>query len=152
MHRPIRFEHVVQSCEPCIGIGEMMENSCADNLIEAHPQSFTLLDGKLVDLKILQVVFAFELFRAPHARSAEVDASDLSFGPTQSMLCCLRRPAAGDENGMVFPVWSVRPEEMMIRAASERVFPEPTILFKAIDRPRIGITVVEALDLVCDIK
>jgi hypothetical protein len=53
---------------------------------------------------------------------------------------------------MVFPVRAVRPKEMMIRAASEWVFPEPTILFKAIDRPRIWIAVVKTSDLVGDIK
>jgi len=53
---------------------------------------------------------------------------------------------------MVFSVWFVRPEEMVVGAAPVRVFPEPTILFKTIDRTRIRITVVEASDLVCNIK
>jgi hypothetical protein len=48
---------------------------------------------------------------------------------------------------MVFPVLSVRPEEIVIRATSERVFPKPTILFKAIDRPRIRIGGRRSLEL-----
>jgi hypothetical protein len=35
----------------------------------------------------------------------------------------------------------------VVRAAPLRVFPEPTILFETIDRPRIRITVVEAANL-----
>jgi hypothetical protein len=53
---------------------------------------------------------------------------------------------------MVLPEGSVRPEEMIICAASVWVFPEPTILIKAIDRPRIRITVVETSDFLCHIK
>ena len=68
------------------------------------------------------------------------------------MFCCLRSSAACDENGMVFSVWLVRPKEMMIGAASIRVFPGPAILFKIIDGPRIRISVVETTDLVCDIE
>ncbi len=44
------------------------------------PNWFTLFDGKLVDLKIFQIVFAFEFFRTPHTRSAEVDADNLGSG------------------------------------------------------------------------
>src|ERR1017187_5452868 len=38
-------------------VGEMMENTGAHNLIEAHPQVIYTLDGKLADLKIFQIVF-----------------------------------------------------------------------------------------------
>src|SRR5580692_9058023 len=45
MHCSLSFEYVVQSCEPRIGIREMMENSCANNLVEARFQPIYLLDG-----------------------------------------------------------------------------------------------------------
>jgi hypothetical protein len=51
---------------------------------------------------------------------------------------------------MVFPVLSVRPEEIVIRATSERGL--PTIFFKAIDRPRIRIAVVEVSNFLRYIK
>jgi hypothetical protein len=41
---------------------------------------------------------------------------------------------------------------MVIRAAPKWVFPQAAILFKAIDRPGIRIQVVEAPNLICDIK
>ena len=37
MHGSVRFEDPTQGCEPGIRICEMMENSGADNLIEACP-------------------------------------------------------------------------------------------------------------------
>ena len=60
----------------------MMENPGGNNLVEAHPQLIYLLDGKLVDLEIVQLVFALELFCALHACRTQVDAGYLSFGPT----------------------------------------------------------------------
>ena len=123
MHGSVRFEHAAQSCESGIGIREMMENSGADNLVEGRPQLVDTIDGKLMDLKIAQVVFPLELFRASHTRRADVDAGDLSRRPPQGMLCCLRCSAAGDENGIVFPVRSVGPKEMIIGAAFLRVLP-----------------------------
>src|SRR5260370_36961547 len=131
---------------------EKRENCGGEGRVEAHPQLAYLFDCKLMDLKIFQIVFALELLRTLHTRCADVDAGNLSSGPTQGMFCCLRRSAACDENGMVFAVGSVRPEEMVIRATPVRVVPEPTVLFKTIDRPRIRITVVEASDLICSIK
>jgi hypothetical protein len=53
---------------------------------------------------------------------------------------------------MVFPIRYAGPKEMIIRAPSVRVLPEPAILFKVIDRPRIRIMVVEVSNLLCCIK
>ena len=38
---------------------------------------------------------------------------------------------------------------MIVRAASLSVLPEPSIVFKAVDRPRIRIPFVEVLDFRC---
>src|ERR1700733_6842654 len=38
MHNPIRLEDAAQSCETSVGIGEMMENTGADDLIEGSLQ------------------------------------------------------------------------------------------------------------------
>src|SRR4029453_3115213 len=71
MHRAVRFQHAAQSAEPRIGIREMMENPGADNLIEARFQVAYPLDGKLADLKIVQVVFPLELLGTAHTGCAE---------------------------------------------------------------------------------
>src|SRR5206468_2436915 len=76
-------------------------------------------------------------------RFAAVDAGNLSLGPTQRMLRCLRRPAAGDEDGLVFFIRPSGPKQMIVRAASLRILPLPLIFFQAIDRWRIRVTVVE---------
>jgi hypothetical protein len=88
----------------------MMENPGAHNLIEARPQIVYPLDGKLVDLKIVQVVFSLELLGTAHTRCAEVDADNLSRRPTQSMLGRLRCPAAGNQDCAIFPVRSGGPK------------------------------------------
>ena len=78
VHGSVRFQHAAQSSESGIGIRKMMEDSCADNLVVAHPQLRNVLDSKLMDLKIFQVVFMFEFLSTLHTRRAEVDAGDLS--------------------------------------------------------------------------
>jgi hypothetical protein len=67
------------------------------------------------------------------------------------MLGRLGSPAAGNKNGMILPIGFVRPKKMMIRTTSLRVLPELTVLFEIIDRPRIRITIVEVLDLLCHV-
>jgi hypothetical protein len=107
----------------------MMENSSAHDLIEARLQLVHMLDGKLVDLKIVQVVFSFELLSTAHARCAKVDANNLSLRPTQGMFGCLRCSAPGNEDGVVFPVTSGVPKQMIICVAPVSVLPEPSIFF-----------------------
>ncbi len=81
MHRSIWFEHVAQSTESRIWIGEMVENPSTHDLIEGHPKVAYTLDGKLVYLKIFQVMFFLEFLSAPHTGSAAVDACNLSRRP-----------------------------------------------------------------------
>src|SRR4030095_15836094 len=146
VHRAVRFEYAAQSAEPRIRIREMMEHPGADNLIEARFQLVYPLDRKLADLEIAQMIFSLELLGTAHARCAEVDAGNLSRRPTQGMLGRLRCPAAGDENGMVFPIGSYRTEEMIVHPAFLPVLPEPSIFLEAVDRPGIRIPFIEALD------
>src|SRR6266576_3890393 len=109
------------------------------------------LDRQLVDLKVGQTVLALEFRRAADTRCADVDACDLSRGPAQRMLGRLRRPAAGDEDGLVFPIRSGRPQQMIFRAPSWLVLPEESIFFQIIGGRRIRVTVIEVSDLLCHI-
>ena len=68
------------------------------------------------------------------------------------MLCRLGGSAPGNKNGIIFPVRFVRPKKVMISAAFSRVLPHAAILIQALDRRRIGIVVVEVLNLCCYIK
>src|SRR5208282_5936021 len=101
---------------------------------------------------IFQVVFSLELLGVEHADCAAVDAGNLGRGPTHRMLGCLRCPATGNEDGLVFPIRSIGPKKMIVRAASLLVLPDPLIFFQVIDRWRIRISVVEVPDLVGYIK
>ena len=122
----------------------MMEHPGADDLIEAHFQIAYPLDGKLVDLEVVQVVFPLELLGVAHTGRAEVDAGHPSRRPAQGMLGRLRCPAAGNQDGLVFPIGSGRPEEMIVRPASLPVLPEPSIFLQAVDRRWIRMPFVEA--------
>jgi hypothetical protein len=146
LHRSVRLEHVAQSPEARIRVREMMQNPGADNLIEARLQVTDPLDGKLMDLEIVQIVFSLEFLGTAHARRAEVDAGNLSCWPTQGVLCRLRCPTACNEDEAIFPIRPGRPKQMIIRVAPVSVLPEPPIFFEAVDRPRIRITVVEVPD------
>jgi hypothetical protein len=124
----------------------MMENPGTDNLIKAHFQIGYALNGKLVDLEIVQVVFSLEVFRVTDTRRAKVDAGHPRRRPAQGMLGRLRRPAAGNEDGSILPITAARPKQMIVCAASCPVLPQPAISLEAIDRPGIGILVVKVPD------
>ncbi len=68
------------------------------------------------------------------------------------MLSRLGCSAAGNEKGSVFPVGPAGPEEMVFRTALLGILPYTAILVQAFDRGRIGIAVVEVLNLLCYIK
>ena len=65
------------------------------------------------------------------------------------MLCRLGCSAAGNKNGIVFPVRLVWPKKVMISAAFSLVLPCAAILIQTFDRRRIGIAVVKVLNLPC---
>src|SRR5580765_2347884 len=96
------------------------------------------------------MIFSFEFSATAHARCTEIDPGNLSRRPTQGMLGRLRCPATGNQDGQVFLIRSRRPEEMIVGAASLLVLPEPSIVFKAVDRPGIRVPFVEVLDCSCD--
>ena len=62
------------------------------------------------------------------------------------MLGRLRCPATGNQDGLVFPIGSYRPTEMIVHPAFLPVLPEPAIFLKAVDRSGIRIPFVEVLD------
>ena len=128
----------------------MMENAGTHYLIKTQTQIAHLFDGELVKLKVCQIVFSLELFRAPDTDPATVNPRNLSFGPPQCILGGLRCSTTGNEDGLVRPVGSRRPKEMKVSAASLRVLPESPILVEIVDRPGIRIAVVELPNVVCD--
>src|SRR5438874_1238969 len=63
------------------------------------------------------------------------------------MLCCLRCPAPGNDDGLVFLISSGRPNQVIVCPTPDLVLPASPILVEIIDRWRIGVTVVESSDL-----
>src|SRR5262249_49572922 len=68
------------------------------------------------------------------------------------MLGRLRRPAAGNEDGLVFPIGACRPEEMIVRPAFLPVLPEPSIFLEIVDGRRVGMAFVKGTHLLRDIS
>ena len=146
MHRSVRLEHAAQSSEPRVRVRKMMQHPGADDLIEARPQLAYALDRKLADLEIVQVVFSLEFLGAAHARGAEVDTHHLGLGPAHGMLGRLRGPATGNQNRVIFPIGSGRPEQMIISVTPLLILPELSIPIEAVDWPGIRIAFVEVPD------
>ena len=82
----------------------MVKHACADDLVEARLQFARPLKGKLAHLKIAQLVFSFELFGMAPARFAEIDTGDSRRRPAHRVLGGLRRPAARDQDRMIFAI------------------------------------------------
>src|SRR5579862_2808828 len=152
MHHSVWLEYAPQSTKACIGIGEMMENPGAHNLIEAHTQFVHLLDGKLVYPKILQIVFFPEILRTPHTSCTAVDARNLSRRPAHCMLDRLRFPATGNEDGLIFSKRAGRPKQVIVRAQPLPILPEQLIFVEVIDWRRIRVAFVEIPDFLRNIN
>ena len=54
MHGAVGFENAAQSAKPGIRVGQMMQNSGANDVIEACIQFARAFNGKLVDVEIVQ--------------------------------------------------------------------------------------------------
>ena len=146
VHGAFRVEHVAQRREGRVGIGEMVQDAGAHDLVERHSQLADAIDRQLVDLEIRQVVLAFQIFSVADAGRAEVNPDDPSSRTARGMLRCLGCAAAGDEDGARFRVWLVRPEQVEVRAAPVAVLPAASIVVEVVGRPRIRIPFVEIPD------
>ena len=147
---PSRPQHVAQRREPGGRVREMVENAGADDLIEGRPQRADALDGKLVDLEIVEIVFPLERLGVTDAGRAEVDARHLRLRPAQGVFGRLRRPAAGDQDRLILAVGLRGPGEVKVRAAPLRVLPQAAVVVQAVDGRRIGMPLVEGADLLRD--
>ena len=124
----------------------MMQYTSADNLIEACSKIAHLLQRKLVDLEVVELVFALQPPGMLYAGCAEIDAGDASRRPANGIFCGLQSSATGDEYGVVLAVGTCGPEEVKVCPAAFVVLPPLTIGLQVIDGWRIRIPVVEGLD------
>ena len=125
----------------------MVQHAGADDLVELHAEFTHALDRKLVQLQIVEPVPVLEFLGAAHAGGAEVDASHLRCGPSDGVLGRLRSAAACDQDRRVLPVGQGRLEQVMVSASPLRVGPQLAVVVEAVDRPGIGVALVEGLDV-----
>src|SRR5262249_922025 len=134
-----------KSSETGVGVGKMMEDPGANDVIEARLQLVYPIDGEVMDLESAQLVLLLEFLGTAHARRAEIDAGDASPRPPQGIPGRLGWAASRKEEGVIPPVGKRGPEKMMIRAAFLWVLPEPSIVLEAVDRRRIRVSFVKVL-------
>ena len=103
--------------------------------------------GSTRTLEILEIVLLFELLRAAHAGRAEVDAGHSRGGPPHGVLRGLRRPAAGDEDGVILAEGPCGPEQVMVLAPQLPVLPERSVSVQVVHRRWIRIPLVELLNV-----
>ena len=127
VHRAVRLEHAAQRPEPGVGIRQMVQHAGADDLIEAssparrRDRSASWWTSRLSRwyLRLSSSVWRtlVALKSIPVTRAA---------GQRIACLAACDVPQPGDQDGVVFPVGSRRPEQMKVRAAPVRILPEPS--------------------------
>ena len=147
MHGPFRFQHTAQGVEANRGIGQMVQDSRTDNLVESGCQLRDSLNRQLVDLKIRKLIFSLQLLSVAYTGRAEIDTRHLGRRPAHRVFGSLRCPASRDQDGLVFTVGTEGPEQMIVRAPSTVILPKLAILIKIVDRTRVGVTIVKVFDL-----
>ncbi len=147
LHRPVRLRAGdADAHSPASGSGKMMKHSGTHDLVEARLQFARPLERQLAHLKIVQLVFSFQVLGTAHARFAEIDTRDPRCRPAHRVLGRLGCPAPCNENGQVLAERSGRPGQVELRTAPLRIFPKP-ILFEVVDRRRIGTAFVKRAHL-----
>ena len=83
---PRRMKRVAQCTQARVGIGEMMQHTAADDVIEASPKLARTFDGKLLDFEIVEGMLAFQALREGDALGADIDAGHLGTWPAQCVM------------------------------------------------------------------
>ena len=148
MHGTVRLQHLTQRGKPRVGVREMMQNTGADDLIEAGPRARRRARSAVGGPGDSSGRACGGAPRYSGRWSALTSmAITCAVGPAHGVPGGLRCSTAGNEDGKVVPIGSGRPEEMVVGSTPALIAPELSILLEARDGPRIGIPVVEVADL-----
>src|SRR5271165_2944091 len=141
-----RLEDVAQGLEPRIGVGQVVQDAGADDVVEALAEFGGALQSELAHLEVGERVLALQPLRERDAFGADVDPDDLGAGPAQRIMRGLGGPAAGDQYAPVVAVGLRRPEEMGV-GASAPVVPSLTVGVQVVDGRRVGMMLVKGAHL-----
>ena len=145
VHRAAGCQHGPQRAQPRVGVGKVMQDSRADDLIERRSQRRHLRNRQLAHREVVEAVLALQRLRVADAGGAEVDARDARARPAQRDLCRLRRTAARHQDRGILPQRPRRPQQVMLGAAPLVVLPETPVPIEAVDRRRVRTSLVERL-------
>ncbi len=76
----------------------MVEHAGADDLIECSVQLLDLMDRELIDIEVLQAIFALQLARVTQAGFAYINCRDSRTGLAQCIEGSLGSSTPADEN------------------------------------------------------
>ena len=78
-----------------VRVRHVMEHTGADDQVEGARQFAGILDREMMELEVIQIVFALKIKRVTQARFAYVDRGDPRIRLAERIPGCLRRAAAG---------------------------------------------------------
>ena len=120
VHGTVGRQHLVQRPQALVGVGQVMQDPGADDVLEAAPQFGRSLERQLPKLEVLDAVLALKLHRLLDAGGADIDADHLRPWPAQRDLGGLRGAATGHQDAAVVPIRRGWPEQAGYRRAGDR--------------------------------
>src|SRR5271165_5936910 len=124
----------------------MVQHPGADHMFETASQFRRTLHWQLTHVKIVELAFLLELLGVFDAADADIDPGDLGARPGDGVLGCLRGSTARDQYAAIIPVGLIWPEQAGI-GAPPIIVPALSMALQAIDRRRVGVTLVKGAHL-----
>jgi hypothetical protein len=143
-HGAIARKDIAQCAKACVWVAQMMKHACANDLIERLAKLADALDRKPLKTQISYVMLLLKFSRVAQTCFADIYRCDTRVGLHERMTRGLRRAAAGDENGSIWPRLFQRPQQQILRAAPARIAVAIEALIEAGDWRRIGVRLVES--------
>ena len=95
-----------------IRIWKMVQNPGADDEIELATKFMDTFEPDLLDLKIIELVFALQRKRTFYAVCTDIYAHHIGIRPANSIPGSLRRTTSGDKNTSILAKRLIRPEQV----------------------------------------
>jgi hypothetical protein len=146
VHGAIARKDITQRAEARVGVAQMVEHACANDLVERLAKLADALDRKPVELQISYVVFVLKIARMAQACFAEVDRRHARFGLHKRVPRGLRRSASSDQDRSIWAWLLQRPQQQGLRAPPAWIAVALKQPIEAGDGRRIGVRLVEGAD------
>ncbi len=120
-----------------------MKDASANNLVERLAKLADPFDRKPMKAQVSDVVLLLKFTGMTQARFADVDRGDARVGLRERVTRGLRRAAASDKDGSIWPQRLQWPQQQILRAPPLRIAVALEALLEALNRRRIGVRLIE---------